>query len=89
VFRVSRLRLPCPVVATGQGALEVVRGNHGPFDMTVLIFWSSRRTPSHRGFAAAPGRLSGRRLLMLGGYQVGRVKQGSTARRILRSVITV
>jgi hypothetical protein len=23
------------VVATGQGALEVARGNHGPFDMTV------------------------------------------------------
>lgn len=77
-FRVSRLRLPCPVVATGQGALEVVRGNQGPFDMTVLIFWSSLRTLSHRGFAAAPGRLSRRRLLMLGGYQLGRIKYRTT-----------
>ena len=25
------------VVAMGQGALGVARGNHGPFDMTVLI----------------------------------------------------
>ena len=53
-FRVSRLRLPSPVVATGQGALEVVRGNQGPFDMTVLIFWPSLRTLSHRGSPPRP-----------------------------------